>query len=256
MSRTKPEVLAWLDSKAGSVVPDKSDARLNGQCVALVKGLMEFLGVPNPYAARGNAKDAGDTYIRQGIGTSGIGWLTICVNRSMGGGYGHIWIDLKDEANFEQNGAIALHTTKNTRPWNQGVQYINLDKWLLDGVNMDKIDKEIFQILFFGVLERNGLSARSNALNGSSEPSDYIGKDLSAAIVKEIFYSKEAKDRRDGSENTFATDKNINKRLTERDKFEKENISLKKRIKELESQGGNYSIAGDLFGETYYRKNK
>ena len=128
--RTKAEVRAYLNSKVGHTCVDKSDARLNGQCVCLIKNLMEFLGVPNPYGARGNAKDAGDTYIAQGIGTPGRGWLTICVNRSMGGGYGHIWADLLDEGNYESNGAIALVTTKNTRPVAQAQQFINFDKWV------------------------------------------------------------------------------------------------------------------------------
>lgn len=132
MARTKAEIRAWLEGRIGGQVADKSNAELNGQCVAMIKGLMEFLGVPNPYAARGHAKDAGDNYIAQGIGTPGRGWLTICVNRNMGGGYGHIWADLLDEANYEQNGGIALRVTKNTRPINQAQQFINFDKWITD----------------------------------------------------------------------------------------------------------------------------
>ena len=130
MARTKQEVRNFLQSQVGRIVSDKSNGRLNGQCVALIKALMEFLGVDNPYAARGNAKDVGDTYIRQGIGTAGRGWLTICVNRNMGGGYGHVWVDLLNEANYEQNGAQALRTTKNTRPVQQAQQFVNFDKWI------------------------------------------------------------------------------------------------------------------------------
>lgn len=130
MSRSKAEVRAWLNAQNGRQVADKSDPRLNGQCVALIKGLMEFLGVANPYAARGNAKDAGDTYIRQGIGTNSRGWLTICVNRNMGGGYGHIWVDVLNEFNIEQNGGRALYVTKGTRPIQQAQQFVNFDKWI------------------------------------------------------------------------------------------------------------------------------
>ena len=131
MAKTRQEIRNFLDSKVGHTCIDKSDAGLNGQCVCLIKSLMEFIGVGSPYAARGNAKDAGDTYIRQGIGVSGKGWLTIVVNRSMGGGYGHIWIDLINETNYESNGARALVTTKGTRPISQGQQFINFDKWVL-----------------------------------------------------------------------------------------------------------------------------
>lgn len=134
--RTRAEVRAYLDALVGTIVVNKGDSDYNGQCVTLTKALMEFLGVPNPYAARGDAINAGDTYIRQGIGTSGRGWLTICVNRDMGyiGGvhYGHIWIDLLNEANYESNGARALYTTKNTRPVTQAQQFVNFDKWIGD----------------------------------------------------------------------------------------------------------------------------
>jgi hypothetical protein len=136
MARTKAEVRAFLNSLVGSIVVNKGNSDYNGQCVTLTKALLEFLGIPNPYAARGDAKDAGDTYIRQGIGVAGRGWLTIVVNRDMGliqgVRYGHIWVDLADEANYESNGARALYVTKNTRPISQGQQFINLDKWITD----------------------------------------------------------------------------------------------------------------------------
>jgi hypothetical protein len=162
MARTKAEVRAFLDSKVGTIVPHPGYPDLNGQCVTLTKALMEFLGVPNPYAARGNARDAGDTYIRQGIGTEGKGWLTILVNRDMGyiGGvrYGHIWIDLQGEANYESNGNRALYTTKNTRPFTQGQQFINFDKWIGDDeVKIGKEDNWYWRFnRFHHQLVRNG----------------------------------------------------------------------------------------------------
>lgn len=137
MARTKAEVRAFLDSKVGTIVPHPGYYDLRGQCVTLTKALMEFLGVPNPYKARGNAIDAGDTMLREGIAKPGKGWLTVVVNRDMGyiGGvhYGHIWVDLQGEANYESNGNRALYTTKNTRPLSQGQQFINLDQWITEG---------------------------------------------------------------------------------------------------------------------------
>lgn len=139
MARTKAEIRAFLNAQVGSIpqhpAPYNTGANnLSGQCVTLIKVLMDFLGVPNPYAARGNAKDVGDTLLRQGIARGGSGWLNVVVNRDMGyiGGvrYGHIWIDLANEANFESNGNRALHTTKNTRPIQQGQQIINLDNYI------------------------------------------------------------------------------------------------------------------------------
>lgn len=145
MARTKQEVRNFLNGLVGDRVNAKAGV-YSGQCVSLTKALLEFLGVNDPYAARGDAKDAGDAYIRQGIGTAGRGWLTVCVNRDMGliNGvrYGHIWVDLKDEANYEQNGAQALYTTKNTRPVSQAQQFVNLDKWIEeDTVNDDQRKK-------------------------------------------------------------------------------------------------------------------
>lgn len=155
MARTKAEIRAYLDSLVGKVVPHPGYPDLNGQCVTLTKALMEFLGVPNPYAARGNAIDAGDTYIRQGLGTPGRGWLTIVVNRDMGyiGGvhYGHIWIDLLNEANYESNGARALTTTKNTRPISQGQQFVNFDKWVKED---SMVDLEVLQQMSHSILGR------------------------------------------------------------------------------------------------------
>jgi hypothetical protein len=134
MTKTKAQIRAFLNSKVGKVCVDKSNHRLNGQCVCLIKNLNEFLGIPYPYAARGNAKDYGDALLAQNIGERGRGYLTIVVNRDMGyiGGvrYGHIWVDVKDYANYESNGAKALTVTKNTRPISQGQQFISYDKWI------------------------------------------------------------------------------------------------------------------------------
>ena len=134
MARTKAEVRDYLERAIGQSI-DANCGEYRGQCVSLIKGLMNFLGVPNPYAARGNAKDCGDTLLRQGIATNGSGWLNVVVNRDMGlidgVRYGHIWVDLANEANYEQNGRQALRTTKNTRPITQGQQIINLDKYII-----------------------------------------------------------------------------------------------------------------------------
>lgn len=178
MARTKNEIRAFLDSQVGNKVNVKCGI-YNGQCVSLIKALLEFLGVPDPYAARGNAKDVGDTLVRQNIAENGKGWLTVVVNKSMGNingvTYGHIWIDLTGEANYEQNGARALHTTKNTRPISQGQQFVNLDKWLKEEVHM---------------VSKNGLYRITRFYLGrdpsAAEEAKYVGKvtdDQAAAAV-------------------------------------------------------------------------
>lgn len=135
MARTKQEVRDFLNALVGLMVNEKCGI-YNGQCVSLIKALLEFLGAPNPYAGRGNAKDCGDTLVRQGIARNGSGWLNVCVNRDMGlidgVRYGHIWLDLAGEMNIEQNGNRALRTTKNTRPISQAQQIINLDQYIID----------------------------------------------------------------------------------------------------------------------------
>lgn len=62
MVKTIGEVRSYLDSLIGTITIDKSDRSLDGQCVSLIKNLLEFLGAPNPYAARGHAKDIPSTY--------------------------------------------------------------------------------------------------------------------------------------------------------------------------------------------------
>lgn len=144
MARTKQEVISFLNSQVGKSVNTKA-GRLQGQCVSLIKALFEFLGVPDPYASRGNAKDAGNIYLAQNIAERGKGELTVCINKDMGivNGirYGHIWVYVKDGANYEQNGATALRVTKNTRPTSQGQQFVNLDKWIKKSATIDDMVK-------------------------------------------------------------------------------------------------------------------
>ena len=196
MARTRAEVRAFLNSKVGSVVPTKPSSNLNGQCVTLIKALMEYLGAPNPYAARGNAKDAGTNYINQGIGTSGKGWLTICVNPSMGGGYGHIWVDLAGEANYESNGAKALRTTKNTRPISQARQFVNFDKWIKEptqgGSNVaDKANLNTARILSAAILHRD-YNAVHQGKTDSDLNTNHVNKDLTNGYIFNLFSSPEA----------------------------------------------------------------
>lgn len=175
MSRTKQEVRDFLNALQGLIVNEKC-GEYNGQCVSLIKALLEFLGAPNPYIGRGNAKDVGDTLVRQGIAANSDGWLRVCVNRSMGviGGvnYGHIWLDLNNEFNIEQNGNKALHVTKNTRPISQAQQIVNLDQWITED-DMNKITKEQEMVLSQGV-------------TGSNPGKDYNYKFTGKELTQEI----------------------------------------------------------------------
>lgn len=177
MARTKQEVLDFLNSQVGLMV-NKKCGEYNGQCVSLIKALLEFLGAPNPYAGRGNAKDVGDTLLRQSLARNGSGWLNVVVNRSMGniGGvnYGHIWLDLSGEANFEQNGARALYTTKNTRPISQAQQIVNLDQYISEGSGTMIIqDAENW----YGRCNKTMIQIRGRSL-GRNEFANFVGREF------------------------------------------------------------------------------
>ncbi|EFT93922.1 glucosaminidase domain-containing protein [Enterococcus faecalis] len=130
MTKTIEEVRNYLDSLIGTITIDKSDRSLDGQCVSLVKNLLEFLGAPNPYAARGNAKDIPSTYVPQGIAKAGSGILNIAVNRYGGSGYGHVWVKIGSDS-WQANWA--------GRPVKKNVgedpitDILNLDQWLTNG---------------------------------------------------------------------------------------------------------------------------
>lgn len=79
---------------------------LDGQCVSLVKWFMqEMSSVPNPQAARGNAKDVGRTLVAQGHAYE-VPWAErrrgdiICMEY---GTYGHIYVQLSGGRVFESN---------------------------------------------------------------------------------------------------------------------------------------------------------
>lgn len=128
--RTKAEIRQYLDSCVGHVIMCPNNRALDGQCVSLIKALLSYLGAPKPWKARGNAKDYANNLVSEGIASKGDGWLRVCVSKSMGRPYGHIWIDLNGETNYESNGAKHLICTKGTRDIKQATQIVNLDKYV------------------------------------------------------------------------------------------------------------------------------
>ena len=95
----------------GSSNGTMDDGDLTGQCVSLVKWFgSEMCGLPNPGAARGNAKDFGNTLVNQGLA------YEVAPNQRQqgdlvvwpldGGGYGHIGVLLSGDRVFEQNVAL------------------------------------------------------------------------------------------------------------------------------------------------------
>lgn len=79
---------------------------LDGQCVSLVKWFMaEMSDVPNPQAARGDARYVGKTLVAQGLAVE-ISYDQrragdiVCIEA---GTYGHIWVQLSGGRLFEEN---------------------------------------------------------------------------------------------------------------------------------------------------------
>ena len=112
--RTKQEVINFLESKVGTKVVCVGNPSLDGQCVSLIKSLMEFLGVPDPYKARGHAKTVISAYLSEGIAKPGLGFISVFSNKNMGSGYGHIWCNAGDGDGtfYESNGVKPLTVTK------------------------------------------------------------------------------------------------------------------------------------------------
>lgn len=128
--RTKSEVINFLESKVGTKVVCPGRPDLNGQCVTLIKSLMEFLGVKDPYKTRGHAKTAISAYLNEGIADPGTGFLSVFSNKNMGNRYGHIWCNAGDGAGtyYESNGAKPLIVTKGkTYPYDN---VCNFDKYI------------------------------------------------------------------------------------------------------------------------------
>lgn len=123
-------------------------------------------------------------------------------------------------------------------------------------VNVDEIiNVNCWRQLQFGILERNGLSGRPNALDGSLDKSDYVGRKLDIHVINELFISPEAKKRRDS--NDYGSNVNIQKRLNERDAFEKENKQLKEQVKKLQAQidaGGGFTKIASTATDIYIKK--
>jgi len=145
--RTKQEVISFLESKLGTKVVCVGNPSLDGQCVTLIKSLMEFLGVPNPYKARGNANTCIAAYLNEGIAKPGTGFLSVFSNKNMAGGVGHIWLNAGegDGTYYESNGQKPLTVTKGKTYSYDNV--CNFDQYIKEGENMMQIEEKKFEEL-------------------------------------------------------------------------------------------------------------
>lgn len=175
--KTLAEVENYLNSIVGLKLECPNNRSLDGQCVTEIKCLMQFLGCPDPWKARGNARDVGDNYLRDGICENRQGQLNICVNRNYANGYGHVWVDINGVGNWESNGAKALTVTKNTRPISEAQQIITMDKWLTNATATNWNTKDIPA----GCTPENGTFTASVNRNIRRSPS------LKGEIISTIF---------------------------------------------------------------------
>ena len=119
---TNPNADDYAAHRLGMFFPGSSNGTMNdgdltGQCVSLVKWFgAEMCNLPNPGAARGNAKDFGNTLVNQGLA------YEVAPNQRQqgdlvvwpqdGGGYGHIGVLLSGDRVFEQNVALPGSSTR------------------------------------------------------------------------------------------------------------------------------------------------
>lgn len=143
MTKTIEEVKTFLDSVIGQTLVDPYDPANNGQCVTLIKHLLEFLGAPNPYAARGNATDFDNSLLTEGIAKNGSGVLNICVDHNspiVNPNYGHIWVSIGSDI-WQSNNRKNLIVTKNDLIA-QLQQVVNLDQWIVPDQGNQNTKKE------------------------------------------------------------------------------------------------------------------
>lgn len=181
MARTRAEVRQWLDSQVGKSLP-KPNGEYIGECVSFIQQLLAFLGASSGNVAMGHAKDFNNGLLGNGLANNGDGWLKIGVNPSMGGGYGHVWVDLAGEANYEQNGARSRTITKNTRPLSQASQIVNLDKWIInnDDVASGGNTVETIKSMYWRLLGREADAGgiQHHSANAGSKGWEFVYNDI------------------------------------------------------------------------------
>ena len=107
----------WANHNLNQFMTTPLTPWFNGQCVSLAKRFLQQQGIKNWQKARGNAKDFGDTLVKEGKATQ-IPFSNrlrgdIIVWKQDGGGYGHIGVLVSQSEVFEQNVGLAGTKTAN-----------------------------------------------------------------------------------------------------------------------------------------------
>lgn len=193
------------------VTPD-----LDGQCVSLVKWFMQDMSkVPNPQAARGDARYVGKTLVSQGHAIE-VPYSErrrgdiICYEY---GTYGHIAVQLSGSRVFEQNINIGGVSSKvvagarvyasrigsETESWRHDAHIYRL-KTYTEGSNMPSIiNNEQARILLFAIQGKNGLYDPKNALTGAldADIAKYFAGRTLDDVLAELWEDKVSKDYRE-----------------------------------------------------------
>jgi len=173
--RTKKEIIDFLESKVGTKVVCVGNTKLSGECVTLIKSLMEFLGVPDPYKARGNANTCVTTYINEGIAKPGLGFISVFSNKTMAGGVGHVWCNAGDGDGvfYESNGVKPLIVTKGKTYSYDTVA--NFDAYIAPNTNPDLVECE---------LHKNNLQNQVNGLLVDLSKKDKLIEEISSQLTE------------------------------------------------------------------------
>lgn len=264
--KTKQQVIDWLESNVGTTVACKGNPSLDGQCVTLIKALMEFIGVPDPYKARGHAKSCIATYLSEGIAGSGTGFLSVFSSKNMGDGYGHIWCNAGDDSGtfYEQNGQKALIVTKGKTYTYDTV--CNFDKYIVkdneavnppmnDELEKLRLERDDNWRAFTRVLEPLEISANPsdkmgtaetavksiNAYKGNAARAEILEKELSTIKTvhqQEIKEISEKNSRLLIAKDAELTELNtqISAMLLTREQMERMQIAVEKQLREAQEE--------------------
>lgn len=223
---------------------------LDGQCVSLVKWFMQEMSeVPNPQAARGDARYVGKTLVAQGHAVE-VPYSQrrrgdiICYEY---GTYGHIGVVLSGDRTFEQNvnwAGVDSKIVDGARVYASRIGSLN-ESWRHDqhiyrlntykeGDMAEKITEDTSKILQHAIIARNGLRGRAYALDGSTG-TPWVGGDLTNKFISDVFMSPEAVDWRDSQSPASVND--INKRLDSIPTLQAQVTSLSHQVADLTASG-------------------
>lgn len=187
---------------------------LDGQCVSLIKWFLgDMCGVSNWQAARGDAKDFGDTLVEQGLADllkPGAQHKRgdIVVWKQDGGGFGHIGVLLSGDRVFEENvglkgtpskmvGAFRVYSSRIdplVADWRTGSPtFYRVKNYIENKPKGGDILTTLNQarIIAHGVGGFNGYDGKPNALDGSIDSllkKNQVGQPLDTVVAH--FYNE------------------------------------------------------------------